>query len=136
MSRINKKSLSNSTLPRFYVPALALIFLAITPFLTSSYYIIDVLIVTMLFAVLSEAWNILGGYTGQFSMGHAAFFGISAYTSTILFLNWQISPWIGMFIGFGISMVIGLSTGVLFFRLKGPYFTCVTIAFAETLRIL
>lgn len=136
MNRINKKSLSNITLPRFYIPTLFLVILAIIPFITSNYYIIDVLIFTMLFAVLSEAWNILGGFTGQFSIGHSAFFGIAAYTSTILFLNWQISPWIGMFIGFGISMVIGLSTGVLFFRLNGPYFTFVTLAFAETLRIL
>src|SRR4030066_911316 len=136
MTRISKKSLGNLTLPRFYVPAFALFLIALTPFLISNSYIINVLIITMLFAVLSGAWNILGGYTGQFSMGHAAFFGIAAYTSTILFRDWGISPWIGMFIGFGISMVIGLSTGVLFFRLKGPYFTFVTIAFAETLRIL
>ena len=136
MTRISKKSLGNLTLPRFYVPALALFLIALTPFLISNSYIINVLIITMLFAVLSGAWNILGGYTGQFSMGHAAFFGIAAYTSTILFLDWGISPWIGMFIGFGISMVIGLSTGVLFFKLNGPYFTFATIAFAETLRIL
>lgn len=136
MSRISKKSFGNLALPRFYIPALALFLLALTPFLISSSYIINVLIVIMLFAVLSGAWNILGGYTGQFSMGHAAFFGIGAYTSTILFLDWGISPWIGMFIGFAISMVIGLSTGALFFKLKGPYYTFATIAFAEALRIL
>jgi branched-chain amino acid transport system permease protein len=133
---INRKSFRNLALPGFYVPALALTLLAIAPFVVSNYYIIDVLTVTMLFAVVSAAWNILGGYAGQFSMGHSAFFGIAAYTSTILFLDWNISPWLGMFVGFGISLIIGLSTGALFFKLNGPYFTFVTIAFAETLRIL
>ena len=59
-------------------------------------YFLEILISVMLFAYLGSAWNILGGYAGQFSFGHAAYFGIGAYTSTLLFLRAGVSPWLGM----------------------------------------
>ena len=80
----------------------------------------------------------MGGYAGQFSFGHAAFFGIGAYTSTLIFVNWGISPWIGMVFGGLLGMLLGLLIGSLCFHygLKGPYFALATLAFAELLRLI
>src|SRR5207245_2056501 len=83
-------------------------------------------------------WNILGGYAGQFSFGHAAYFGIGAYTSTLLFLRLGVSPWLGMLAGGVLAAAFGLAAGYLSFRygLRGPYFSLVTLAFAEMLRVI
>ncbi|TLZ74931.1 MAG: branched-chain amino acid ABC transporter permease [Methanobacteriota archaeon] len=92
----------------------------------------------MLFGYLGAAWNILGGYAGQFSFGHAAYFGIGAYTSTLLFLTLGLTPWLGMLAGGVLAAVFGLFAGYLSFRygLRGPYFSLVTLAFAEMLRVV
>lgn len=88
--------------------------------------------------LLGTAWNIMGGYAGQFSFGHAAFFGIGAYTSTVLLVNYQISPWLGMIVGAVFAGLFGMMMGYLSFRygLKGPYFALATFAFAEMLRLI
>lgn len=127
---------ANITRPKIYVPLVLLVFLAAFPSLTSNSYVIHLLILMLFFAVLSEAWNILGGYTGQFSVGHAALFGVGAYTSTILFINWKTSPWLGMFVGAGFTVILAVITGFLCFRLRGPFFSLATIAFAEVSRLL
>jgi branched-chain amino acid transport system permease protein len=92
----------------------------------------------LLFAYLGSAWNILGGYAGQFSFGHAAYFGLGAYTSTLLFLRLGVSPWLGMLAGGVLAAAFGLGAGYLSFRygLRGPYFSLVTLAFAEMLRVI
>ncbi len=92
----------------------------------------------MLFGYLGSAWNILGGYAGQFSFGHAAYFGIGAYTSTLLFLRLGVTPWLGMVAGGVLAAAFGLFAGYLSFRygLRGPYFSLVTLAFAEMLRVV
>ena len=110
--------------------------LAAPPFLPK--YFLEILISVLFFAYLGTAWNILGGYAGQFSFGHAAFFGIGAYTSTLLLLKAGISPWIGMIAGGLAAMAYGLFAGYLSFRygLRGPYFSLVTLAFAEMLRVV
>lgn len=130
------KTLNNPLRPKVYVPLIIVIFLAAIPFITSNSYIIHVLTLILFYAVLSEAWNILGGYVGQFSVGHAAFFGVGAYTSTLLFVSWQTSPWLGMFIGALFAVIFSFLIGFLCFRLRGPFFSLVTIAFAEVLRLL
>lgn len=91
----------------------------------------------LLLAYLGIAWNLLAG-AGQFSFGHAAFFGIGAYTSTILFVRAGITPWLGMVAAAGLAAAFALGIGTLSFRygLRGPYFALATLAFAETLRIL
>ena len=98
-------------------------------------YALEVLISILFFGYLGACWNILGGYGGQFSFGHAAFFGLGAYTSTLLFLHWGVSPWIGMLAGGLLAAGFGLFAGYLSFRygLRGPYFSLVTLAFAEKL---
>jgi branched-chain amino acid transport system permease protein len=114
-----------------------LVLLLTLPLWLSS-YMIHVMILFFLYAYLSQSWNILGGYLGQLSLGHALFFGIGAYTSSLIFVNYNVTPWVGMFIGGSGAALVGLCIGVLCFRygLKGPYFTLITIAFAEIARLV
>ena len=109
--------------------------LVVPPFLPP--YVLEVLISILLVGYLGAAWNILGGYAGQFSFGHAAYFGIGAYTSTLLFLHLGLTPWLGMVAGGVLAAAFGLFAGYLSFRygLRGPYFSLVTLAFAEMLRV-
>jgi branched-chain amino acid transport system permease protein len=88
-------------------------------------------------AYLGTAWNIMGGYAGQFSFGHAAFYGIGAYTSTVLLVDHGITPWIGMLVGAVLAGLFGLVVGFLSFQfgLKGAIFALATFAFAEMLRL-
>ncbi len=89
-------------------------------------------------ALLAQAWNILGGFGGQFSFGHALFFGTGAYVQAIAQLQWGVNPWVALPLGVLISSAVGLFVGALSFRygLKGSYFALVTLAFAEVFRIL
>jgi len=109
----------------------------VVPFLLSP-YVLHLIILVLLYAYLSQCWNIVGGYAGQLSLGHALFFGTGAYTSTLLFLHYSVTPWAGMLIGACCAATLGLAIGFLCFRygLKGPYFALVTIAFAEMARLV
>jgi branched-chain amino acid transport system permease protein len=104
--------------------------------LVASLHQMHVLIQILLFAYLSYCWNILGGFAGQLSFGHALFMAAGAYTSTLLLLNAGISPWLGMLAGGIVSAVLGLFIGYLSFRyrIKGTYFALVTLAFTEIAR--
>jgi branched-chain amino acid transport system permease protein len=115
--------------------ALGLLLVA-PPFLPP--YFLEILISVMLFGYLGTAWNILCGYAGQFSFCHAAYFGIGAYTSTLLFLRLGLTPWLGMVAGGVLAAAFGLLAGYLSFRygLRGPYFSLVTLALAEMLRVV
>ena len=95
----------------------------------------DVVVLTYLYAGLGLAWNIAGGYAGLISFGHAAFFGIGAYMSTILFVHVGITPWFGLFIGALASGAAGAVLAVVCARLKGPFFILSTLAAAEVVRI-
>jgi branched-chain amino acid transport system permease protein len=97
---------------------------------------VDIFIRVLLFAFIGVAWNLLGGYAKQLSLGHAAYFGLGAYTSTILQIRYDISPWIGMAAGGVVAMLASLPIGALCFRLRGPYFTIATIATAQVLMLL
>jgi branched-chain amino acid transport system permease protein len=97
---------------------------------------VHMLIITLVWATTGQAWNMMSGYTGQFSFGHAAFFGLGAY-GTIMALNTiGLNPWLGMLIGAVAAGLYGLLIGVLCFRydLRGHYFALATLAFAELLR--
>src|SRR5450631_2939604 len=93
-------------------------------------------ILVLMIAQAGVAWNILGGYAGQVSFGHAAFYGIGAYTSTQLLLIFGLSPWLGMIAGGLMAVVFALLIGWPCFRLKGHYFAMATIAIAEILQIM
>ncbi len=96
----------------------------------------NLLILALMAAQLGVAWNIVGGYAGQVSLGHAAFYGIGAYTSTMLLLAWGLNPWAGALAGGAVAVAVGLLIGWPCFRLKGHYFTMATIAVAEIVQTL
>ena len=106
--------------------------------LFSGRYLLSVGISVLIMALLGQSWNIMSGYAGQFSFGHAAFFGVGAYTSSILYVDYGISPWIGMIAGMCFAAMVGALIGILSFRykLRGDFFALVTLAFAEILRVL
>jgi branched-chain amino acid transport system permease protein len=106
-----------------------------TPVVVRNDYYLDTFIQILLWGAAASAWNIAGGYAGQFSLGHAAFLGVGAYTSTILFASWGLSPWVGMVGGGSISAFLALILGTVCFRLRGPFFAMVTLAFGEVMRI-
>jgi branched-chain amino acid transport system permease protein len=95
----------------------------------------DVILLSFLFGGLALAWNIAGGYAGLISFGHAAFFGVGSYTSTILLVHYGITPWIGIWIGGAIAGVFGAILALICARLRGPFFILSTLAFAEVVRI-
>jgi branched-chain amino acid transport system permease protein len=96
------------------------------------------MILVFLFAYLASCWNILGGLAGQHSFGHAMFFGIGAYTSTLLSLNLGVTPWLGMWVGALLAGAVGLFVGYISFRyrVKGVFFLMITIAFAEIFKVI
>ena len=96
----------------------------------------NLLILILMAAQLGVAWNILGGFAGQVSLGHVAFFGIGAYSSTILFMQFGVNPWGGALIGGALAVLASLVIGWPCFRLKGHYFTMATIAVAEIIQTL
>ncbi len=102
-----------------------------------SQFQLGVVILILFWSYLGTAWNILGGYAGQFSFGHAAFFGIGAYTSTWLLVARGVNPWIGMLVGGLLAMAFGFFIAFLTARygIRGPYFALATFAFAEMLRL-
>jgi len=101
-------------------------------------YALSLLISIFYYAYLGQCWNIIGGYAGQASLGHAAFFGVGAYTSAKLAMAWGISPWLGMIAGGVLAAILALFIGSLGFRfgLRGAYFMLLTLAFSEILRLL
>jgi branched-chain amino acid transport system permease protein len=99
-------------------------------------YWIRVLTFTLLFAAMAQAWNIVGGLANQTSLGHAAFFGIGAYTSTVLLLKFGISPWLGMLAGGTLGGVAALVIAIPTMRLQGHYFALATLAFGEVMRVI
>src|ERR1700760_3443276 len=96
----------------------------------------DVVVLSFLFAGLALAWNIAGGCAGLISFGHAAFFGIGAYTSTILFQSYNVTPWLGVFVGAAVAAMAGAVLSLICARLKGPFFILSSLAFAEVVRII
>ncbi|MCF2522678.1 branched-chain amino acid ABC transporter permease [Bradyrhizobium sp. G127] len=123
---------------RRFLIALALIAAAAcVPFLLEPRgYTIRVLCIALLFAALAQAWNIVGGLARQTSLGHAAFFGAGAYTSTLLLINFGISPWLGMIAAAVIGGIMAFLIALPTMRLRGHYFALATLAFAEVMRVI
>lgn len=108
----------------------------IVPFMLPNRYFQDIAVMTFLWAGLATSWNLYSGYCKRLSIGHAAFMGIGAYTSTLLYLNFGISPWIGMLAGGALSALTALIIGGITLRLKGTFFVLSTIAFGEILKVM
>lgn len=111
--------------------AILLCALAALPLSISDVYTLNVIVLTLMYAALSQSWNILGGYCGQISLGHALYFGIGAYTTSLLYTKAGVLPWFGMVLGGVIAAAIALALGYQLFRLAGHYFAIATIVVAE-----
>lgn len=122
--------------PRIYVPLLGLLLIVLAPLAIESPFYLHVLVMILFYAALSQAWNIIGGFAGQLSLGHTAFFGIGAYASTLVFLQYGLTPWIGAVFGGLLASIAAFAISYPCFRLRGPFFTLSTIAFGEVVRIL
>lgn len=116
------------------VLGLILLVFILIPVFVKSPYVLNVFVLVFYMSTLSMAWNLLGGMTGQNSLGHAAYMGLGAYACCLLITKTGANPWLAAIFG---MVVVGLVAGVIFypcFILKGPYFTLVSIAFGEALR--
>lgn len=117
------------------IAAVILVAALFVPLLLPTDYTLQVLFRVFLFAALGLAWNLVGGYAGQLSLGHAAYFGAGAY-GLALFSKLGISPWASVLLGVVMAVICAAMIGKVSFRLRGPYFALCTIAFAEVLRLV
>ena len=124
------------THPRAYVGAAALLLLLVGPLLAQSPFVFHLAVQVCVFGALATAWNIVGGYAGQLSLGHAVFYAIGGYVATMLVIHFGISPWLGMFGGAAVAVVAALVIAYPTLRLRGPFFALATIAFLEVCRLL
>ena len=106
------------------------------PFLTSNQFLLHLAITVLLWTLLGVSWNLLGGFAGQVSFGHATFFGVGAYATMILYLRLGLAPWYGMALGGAAAVLVSLPIGLICFRLRGPYFSLSTLAVAEIVRLV
>ena len=104
---------------------------ACLPLVVKDVYIQNMLVLTLMYAALSQSWNILSGYCGQISLGHALYFGLGAYATLLLFTKFGVLPWFGMIAGGVIAAAVAAAVGYPCFRLKGHYFVIATIVIAE-----
>jgi branched-chain amino acid transport system permease protein len=102
-------------------------FLILFPFLSPSQFLLHLMIMIFMHAVISQSWNIIGGFSGQISLGHGAFFGIGAYASSFFYVEFGLTPWIGIIIGILICAVIAILVGIPMLRLSGHYFAIATL---------
>ncbi len=117
----------------FYVGTLLL---AIIPLFIRDPYLLNVLIISLSFGVLAASWNLICGYTGIFTFGHQAFFGVGGYVSALMAMKAGISPWFGLFIGGTVAAFLSFLIGLPCLRLRAaPYVAIMTLAFSEIARI-
>ena len=121
--------------PELSFSLLGLLFCGLVIGFVRNPFYLDVLIMILLWAMLASSWNIAGGYAGMFSLGHGAFIGIGAYASSMLFVHFKLSPWVGMIIGALAAGIVACFLGYICGRLKGHYFALATIAFVELTNI-
>jgi branched-chain amino acid transport system permease protein len=108
------------------------------PFVTDSGVVLNFVMMALYACLLAQAWNVLGGFGGQFSFGHALFFGTGAYVQVMAQVHAGWNPWATLALAMAMSALVGMLVGALSFRygLKGSYFALVTLAFAEVFRIV
>ena len=119
-----------------WLPLLSLAVVALLPLLVRDPYWLGILIVSMYFALIASGWNLLAGYTGQFSLAPATFAMIGAYATGLLCRYLGISPWLGIAAAVCASAVVGVGLALVVMRLSGPYLALTTLSFAEIARLV
>jgi branched-chain amino acid transport system permease protein len=109
---------------------------AFVPVVVRDAFLLDSLVLILIWGTSAAAWNVAGGYAGQVSLGHAAFFGLGAYAAALLATRWTLSAWVGLAVGAVVATAVGLVIGYLSNRLRGPYFVLATIAFSQVLLVV
>lgn len=127
---MNPKQINKAALIAILLIAFAL------PLVIRSATYLHIMVLVLFYAYLTTSWNLVGGFAGVLPLGHAAFVGIGAYTSTVLFLQYGISPWLGMLVGGVLATCAGVLIGLPTFKMRGAYFALATIAFAEGFRVI
>ena len=115
--------------------AIAAVVLALIPLWVQSPYALHIFILLFIAIALGESWNVIGGFAGQYSVGHAAWYGLGAYGAFILLQRKAIAPWFGVWVALAAAVIIALAVGWITFRLRGPYFVLASIAVAEIIRL-
>ena len=111
-------------------------FLLAYPFIFTSTHAHHLMIFILLYSLMAQSWNVMAGLSGQISLGHAMFFGIGAYASTVLYVKYGITPWIGLLVGAGLSALAAIAIGVPTLRLRGHYFAIATLLIATSVQIV
>ena len=119
-----------------FSPWIILVLLALVPLVQRNPYILHMMIMVLIWITLGQSWNLLGGYTGQVSFGHATFYGLGAYGAGLLYFHKEISTWYGMILGPIVAMIFAVPIGLICFRLRGAYFALAMLALAEVLRLV
>jgi branched-chain amino acid transport system permease protein len=115
--------------------ALAVLLLAF-PFVFTSSFSHHMMILILLYALMAQSWNVVAGFSGQISLGHAIFFGLGAYSSTVLFAKYGITPWAGLLVGMLLSALAAVAIGVPTLRLRGHYFAIATLLIGSSVQIV
>jgi branched-chain amino acid transport system permease protein len=114
---------------------LAVAAFAVFPSFVKKPYVLHMGVMLFLAIIQGQAWNVIGGYTGQYSVGHAAYFGVGAYVTMMLLEVRQIPPWWGIWAAVAAAMLLSVVIGAITFRLRGPYFVLASISVAEIIRL-
>lgn len=120
---------------KIFIFTVSLVLLLLTPKVIDNPYVLHIFILIFLNVSLGLAWNIIGGYAGQYSIGHAVFYGVGAYSVFILMSKYQVSPWLGFLVGLFFAVLVALVIGLICFRLRGPYFVLASISVGEIFHI-
>ena len=113
-----------------------MVVLALLPFIGRKEFFISTLCLSVIWGIMGIGWNVLGGYTGQVSNGHAMYFAIGAYTGALMLKWWGVTPWLSMWVGAIISGCVAFLVGYPLLRLRGHYFSIATMAIVECVRII
>jgi branched-chain amino acid transport system permease protein len=118
------------------IAGLALLALLLLPIWVESPYALHIFILLFIAVATGESWNVIGGFAGQYSVGHSAWYGLGAYGAFILLQYKHVAPWFGVWVAVAIAVIVALIIGSITFRLRGPYFVLASIAVAEIVRLL
>lgn len=133
ITSINNRRVKNKL--NIFGIAILIIALSLPIFVKSTNWL-QIMILILWYAGLTLSWNFIGGFSGVLPLGHAAYAGVGAYISTLLFINIGLTPWVGMLIGGIVSALIALLIGIPTFRLHGAYYALASIAFVESIRMI
>ena len=118
------------------IGAAGAILLLVYPFIFKASFSHHLMILILLYALMAQSWNLMAGFSGQISLGHAIFFGIGAYSSTVLFAKYGLTPWVGLLVGILISALAAITIGVPTLRLRGHYFAIATLLIGSGVQIV